>query len=198
MAMASPSKFHGAVENCFAVEDHSSLRENRKLWRIDRLGGNYYMLLLSPDKPDLGEIKEQFGFEEDMDEIKGYDALLERITEGSIWQFRLTANPTHTVKNGKQERGKVVAHASDKFQMEWLYQKAEQNGFTVLTEDSCIVESDWKIFYKRENKNRVRLKETTYQGVLRVDHEDLFRNALINGVGRGKAYGMGLLTVMRV
>ncbi len=35
----------------------------------------------------------------------------------------------------------------------------------------------------------------TYEGMLRVENADLLKQALVDGVGRGKAYGMGLLTV---
>lgn len=207
MALASPSKFHGAVENCFdwnnkgsESESVSGIIRERKLWRIDQLAGNYYLLLLSSKEPNLQKFKNQFGYPGDADEIKNYDNLLKRAVKGSVWQFRLAANPTHTVKESQEKRGKVVAHTSEKYQMEWLYQKAAQNGFTVLTEDSCVMSSEWKIFYKKggNNKNRVRVKETTYQGMLRVDDSELFQCALINGIGREKAYGMGLLTIMRV
>lgn len=37
----------------------------------------------------------------------------------------------------------------------------------------------------------------TYEGTLRVVNPLLFRQALTNGIGRGKAYGLGLLTIVR-
>ena len=42
------------------------------------------------------------------------------------------------------------------------------------------------------------LREATYEGVLTVTDVDKFKELLCNGIGRGKAYGMGLLTVMRL
>lgn len=192
IAMASPSKFHGAVEGCFESN------KDRKLWRIDTLKGSCYMLILSPEKPDLLAIKKQFGFPEDTDEIKDYDAFLSSIDEGSVWQFRLAANPVHSIKEEGMDRGKVAAHVSEKYQMDWLRQKAAHNGFTVISDGSCVVGSGWKIFKKKNNDKRVRLKEAVYEGMLRVDDADMFRKALAGGIGRGKAYGMGLLTIMKV
>ena len=192
LALASPSKFHGAVEAC------CNYSNERKLWRIDPLKGNRYLLLLSPEKPNLTSIKEQYGYPEDADEIKCYDALLDNITEGSIWQFRLTANPTHSLPPSGSGRGKVVAPTSEKYQMEWLTKKASQNGFSLLSDESCVISSGWKAFHKANTKKKVQIKETTYQGILRVDEVSLFREALTHGIGRGKAYGMGLLTVMRL
>lgn len=192
LALASPNKFHGAVESCFLD------KADRKLWRIDKLGGNYYLLILSPEKPCLSNIKDQYGFQESADEIKNYDKFLQKIEEGSVWQFRLVANPTYTVKKERNERGKVKAHVSERYQMEWLNDKALSNGFSVLTEGSCVVGSEWKVFYKKGYTSKVRFKETVFQGILRVEDLALFQNALIHGIGRGKAYGMGMLTIMRV
>ena len=58
--------------------------------------------------------------------------------------------------------------------------------------------------YKQETRERekaekrVLLREATYEGVLTVTDADKFKELLCNGLGRGKAYGMGLLTVMRL
>ena len=50
----------------------------------------------------------------------------------------------------------------------------------------------------REEKSRVKLLAVTYEGLLTVTDADAFRKALVNGIGREKAYGMGLLTVAGV
>ena len=193
IAFASPDRFHGAVERCFDTD----CPRKRNLWRIDTLYGMCFLMILSEDRPELQHIREQFGYPGDSDEIKEYDPLLNRIENGSVWHFRLKANPTHTVKQEGKTRGRVVAHVSEKYEMEWLKRRAEQNGFAVLSEGSCVTGSDWKIFNKSGQHSRVRLKEVTFEGVLRVENKDLFCNALVNGIGRGKAYGMGMITVMR-
>ena len=54
-ALASPHMFHGTVERCFGGE------RKRNLWRIDHLNHQLYLMLLSPDKPDLSAAAEQFG-----------------------------------------------------------------------------------------------------------------------------------------
>ena len=52
-------------------------------------------------------------------------------------------------------------------------------------------------FSKGPDRRRVTLGCCEYEGVLEVTDADLFRAALTEGIGRGKAYGLGLLTVMR-
>ena len=188
IALASPNKFHGAVEGAFF--DNSE----RKLWRIDTFKKKTYLLILSMSKPDLSNIIEQFGFHGKCEESKEYDRLLERIEEGSVWHFRLVANPVHSIRieNG---RGKVVAHIAEKHQLDWLDNQAEKKGFCLLMDTVSIRESDWKIFKKRNSDKKVRILAVTFEGMLRVRNADIFRDALVNGIGRGKAYGMGLLTI---
>lgn len=43
----------------------------------------------------------------------------------------------------------------------------------------------------------VSLLSVTFEGFLTVTDADLFRCTLTEGIGRGKAYGMGMLTVVR-
>ena len=91
VALISPQKFHGAVENAFPGA------RRRRLWRLDQLGEKLYLLLLSEERPDLTALCAQFGTGAPP-ETRPYDPLLERVTAGSCWQFRLTANPTRSKK----------------------------------------------------------------------------------------------------
>lgn len=190
VAMVSPNKIHGAVEEAFYE------RQSRNLWRIDRLKGKYYLLIVSAEKPNLPWIAAQFGFENDCGESKEYDRLLERIEKGSKWHFRLSANPVHSIKREKK-RGKVVAHTTEKYQLEWLYHQAEKKGFSILSNNACVMESNWRVFTKRNTSQKVRILEVIFEGTLCVEDAKLFKDTLLNGIGREKAYGMGLLTIMR-
>lgn len=190
IAMISPNKIHGAVEEAFPE------KQKRNLWRIDRLKGKPYLLIVSTQKPNLPQIAAQFGFEKDCGESKEYSQLLNRIEKGSEWHFRLAANPVHSIGNG-EKRGKIVAHISEKYQLKWLYTQAAKKGFCILPEGAYVMESNWRIFTKYNSHQKVRLLEVVFEGRLRVEDVDLFKDALINGIGREKAYGMGMLTVMR-
>lgn len=53
-ALASPSKFHGAIEAAFPGP------RQRNLWRIDSRAGQKYLLLLSETPPDLTQAAAQF------------------------------------------------------------------------------------------------------------------------------------------
>lgn len=189
IAMVSPNKFHGAVEDAF------SEKQARNLWRIDKLRGEFYLLIVSAAKPDLSGIAAQFGYEDDCGESREYDELLKRIEKGSVWHFRLAANPVHSIK-GEKKRGKVVAHISEKYQLEWLDNQAAKRGFRILPDAVYVAETNWRIFTKRNYSQKVRILEVVFEGKLCVEDADVFRETLVNGIGREKAYGMGMLTVV--
>ena len=204
LAVTNRKLLHGAVESAFEGE------RKRRLWRIDHLKDKYYLMIVSEDKPKLTSAFEQFGpYGKPAEwETKGYDGLLNRITEGSIWQFRLTANPTvSSVKdkdgqrlqeNGDlQKRGIVHAHNVERYQKEWLQKKAGTCGFALNEDDFGVMQSQWTQFIKGKERVKVSFLAVTYEGILRVTDKELFVKTLTEGIGREKAYGMGMMTVIK-
>ena len=193
-ALLSPSLFHGAIESSFPG------KRERRLWRIDEFQGRYYLLLLSERTADLSHMAKQFGIEaaERPWQTKSYDTLLERIQNGSAWRFRLTANPTKSIKAPEPgRRGTVCAHMTPEYQLKWLLDRCEAHGFSIDPEEVMVTKSQWQRFYKGEQrKNPVSLLSVTFEGILTVTDEVRFRQTLVEGLGRGKAFGLGLLTVI--
>ena len=193
-ALISPNLIHGAVEAAFPDQ------RQRTLWRIDSLWGKRYLLLLSPTEPDLEQAAKQFGVPGAVPlwETKSYQPLLERVTEGSVWQFRLTANPTKACKEKGEERGVIRAHITPAHQKKWLLERCAAHGFSLREEGFSVLESRWQRFYKGAARNfPVTILAVTYGGQLTVTDPQLFRRTLTEGLGRGKAFGMGLMTVVK-
>lgn len=191
-ALASPNLIHGAVEQAF-----SGPRE-RRLWRIDTLAGDMYLLILSRETPDLTEAFRQFGAEDEVPvwETRDYEPLLRRIETGSRWHFRLTANPTVSKAAGSGGRGRVYGHVTSGYQEQWLLDRAQGHGFLLEKDAFRVVQSRWQRFRKGKDGGRpVTLLSVTYEGCLTVTDPELFRQTLVNGLGRGKAYGLGMFTV---
>lgn len=188
-ALAAPNLMHGAIEKAETGE------RTRKLWRVDQLHGAQYLLILSPQPTDFSSVAEQFGGTGDY-VCKSYDGLLDRITNGSSWQFRLRANPTVQQYVPEKGRGKVLAHITPRHQENWLLKQAEKNGFSLSEGEWLVTGSKWYIFKKNRNQpDQVKLLSVTYEGTLTVTDAEAFRKALVNGIGREKAFGQGLLTV---
>jgi CRISPR system Cascade subunit CasE len=191
-SLTNPSLLHGALESSFSGE------RQHPIWRLDRLNGATYLLLLSHDQPDLTHAVEEFGVSGSDWESRDYAPLLQRVQKDSLWHFRLVANPTKSIpgQNGGS-RGKVVAHTVPKFQKQWLRDQGEKHGFQVTDGSFEIKGQQWFHFLKgKERGKAVSLLSVTFEGVLRVTDPECFRETLCHGLGRGKAYGMGLLTVV--
>lgn len=186
-AMVSPSIFHGGIERSFPGE------RKRRLWRIDRLCGEDYILILSEDVPELEEFASQFGYQ-DSCMTKSYDKILNAAREGTRWRFRLVANPTY--KSGANE--KITAHTSEKYQKEWLIRKSQTNGFLLDEGEFSVTKFQWYNFYKKDQTKQIHLISVAYEGILAVTNAKSFQGALCRGIGREKAYGMGLLTIMHL
>lgn len=196
-ALVNPQRFHGAIESMY---DENENARPRNLWRIDTLNGEMYLLVLTHELPRLTNAAQQFGYKNELIETKVYDPLLERITTGSRWQFRLTANPTKSVSQEKDEqknkpRGKVTALISAKQQEEWLAERAEEYGFK-LNRDEFRVTYSHRYSFKKNGKNQVTLLCVSFEGILTVTDAARFKQTMTEGIGRAKAYGNGLLTVV--
>lgn len=190
LALANSNHFHGALESCF------SYTGSRKLWRLDNVNGTMYLLILSQEEPNLSSFCKQFSPSQDSWETKDYTPLLENLKAGTIWRFRLTSNPTISHRTDKDKRGKVLAHITTEYQRKWLIERSEKNGFQLFENDFNITGNKWQRFIKRDRCN-VTFLSVTYEGLLNIKDVVLFRKVLTEGLGRGKAYGMGLMTVMR-
>ncbi len=196
-ALTDPGRIHGAVERSFPGE------RRRNLWRLDTLNGGFYLMILSPQRPDLTSAVDRFGdtAAEPPFETKDYDPLLGRIHAGMNLHFRLTANPVNSVGNRPagsdvSERGIVMAHITPTHQKNWLAKRSEKNGFSLTESEYDVTGSRWYKFRHRDNTSPVTLLSVTYEGSLTVTDAELFRHILVNGLGKGKSYGMGLMTVI--
>ena len=74
-----------------------------------------------------------------------------------------------------------------------------EKGYLLKSEQSfTVTDSRWLRFYKgNSGKRPVSLLAVSYEGLLEVTDAQLFKKTLTEGMGRGKAFGLGLLTVVR-
>lgn len=113
-------------------------------------------------------------------------------------RFRLQANPTKSIKEGIQRpnRGKRVQLIKDQDLLHWLSRQGERCGFEVLDATPSQVR-DLR-FRKQRGQTEVVLGSCTFDGILAVKDDKLFRAALRQGLGRAKAFGLGLLSIAPV
>jgi CRISPR system Cascade subunit CasE len=144
-----------------------------------------------------------------------------RFTKGQRLRFRLVANPTRKIdtKSGPdgQKRNGIripVPSASEiadwrlknpakdarifiDFRLfEWLACRAEEKGFIVEEEPTTIHPGYIYVNKKKKPDDKgQRLRTVRYDGILQVIDPDGLRKTVIQGLGPGKAYGLGLLSL---
>ena len=101
---------------------------------------------------------------------------------------------THFLAGGNIERV-INALISAKQQEEWLAERAEEYGFK-LNRDEFRVTYSHRYSFKKNGKNQVTLLCVSFEGILTVTDAARFKQTMTEGIGRAKAYGNGLLTVV--
>lgn len=209
--LESPHVLHAAVLAAFP--DPSAQESGRVLWRLDTSVApgepRAALYVVSPERPDLTHLAEQAGWPSLPDTIgvRPYDRVLESITAGARYRFRLTANPVHSRKLSPGARGKVYGHVTVAKQEQWLLDRQDSLGFAITGTDAeapaggavpsfAVTRSDTLSFSRRET--RVTLRVATYDGVLTVTDAEAFVRTLSHGIGRAKGYGCGLMTLAPV
>ena len=186
--------YHSWVEDSF-VGQISMLERSRKLWRIDSIQGRQYLLILSEEKPSLKAL-EKYGVE-GSGETKTYDSFLASIQEGKKYRFRATLNPVVAKPIEGEKRGKPVPLLTIENQSRFLLDRAEKNGFSLNSDDFVIKERKFETLKKKGMKD-TPISQVSYEGILSVTDAEQFRKTLCDGIGKKKAYGCGLLTVIPV
>lgn len=173
--LRSLDDYHAYIESAFPAEQLLGMRK-RHLWRLDR----QTILLTSEDEPDkeaLGKYGEVI--------VKDYSKFVENISSARPYQFKLVANPLQMdIKNRR-----IPCHGNNE-RLEWLEKQGKRYGFKVIQA---------QVIGYKENKIRKHgftVKSVTFEGILQVTDIEKFKQALVQGIGREKAYGCGMITIM--
>jgi CRISPR system Cascade subunit CasE len=128
---------------------------------------------------------------------------LDSLHVGQEFRFRLRANPSVT------RAGKRLGLLHREEQEQWLLRKANLHGFAVplragadVVRDSSPadvhISQEQMIMARKHDGSSIRLYSVLYDGLLRVTDVDRFTGTLQVGIGHGKAFGLGLLSVAPV
>jgi CRISPR system Cascade subunit CasE len=109
-----------------------------------------------------------------------------------LLRFRLKANPS---KRDKETR-KTVGLYYQPDQEAWFGRQAAQHGFSVEGLDIIPAANLWGT--KEKGQPQIKIHTALFQGVLKVQDPTLFVKAVRQGIGKGKSYGCGLLSLQRL
>ncbi|WP_404870938.1 type I-E CRISPR-associated protein Cas6/Cse3/CasE (plasmid) [Kitasatospora griseola] len=149
------------------------------------------ILLQSNREPDLTRLTAGYGTAA----AKPLTPLLDALRKGLPVRYRIAANAVR--KPGATTRAlydlpEVVPlngpHADD-----WWTRQAEASGLALTTLHSTPL--DTAVGNRRQNNQRVQHARTLFEGTAHITDPDLLRTRIRDGIGRGKAYGCGMLSI---
>lgn len=124
--------------------------------------------------------------------IKSFDPQANQLEAGRTLQFRLKANPS---KRDKQT-GKTIGMSRQPDQIAWLERQSGRYGFKLLGID--VIPTPNVFGVKAKDTPPIKILTVLYQGILQITEPLLFIQTLRQGIGRGKSYGCGLLSIARL
>ncbi|MGI4787793.1 MAG: type I-E CRISPR-associated protein Cas6/Cse3/CasE [Janthinobacterium lividum] len=212
-ALADLYALHQLVYGAFAAYEPSTL--GRVLFRLDTDNtGDASLLVQSEQEPDWERLNEKTNC------VRGPKVWEPQFEAGQQLRFRLRASPTKRIpfprghpKAGHQRLGLLTRPEQE----HWLSRQGERCGFAL-----CATPAGWfNPFDEEEPQAAVQIVSlghlkgykqnpatkgiTTvthlavdFDGVLRVTDPTAFSSAVANGIGTGKGFGFGLLSVSRL
>lgn len=129
--------------------------------------------------------------------------LLDKLTAGARFRFRLRANPTRKIMTksspeGARCNGKRVPVRGDAERLMWLSRKLSASGMRVVENDFgtwLLQVPDGRQYGRRRAENPTTHDAYVFEGLLEVVDPEMARQGVLSGIGPGKAFGFGLLSL---
>ncbi|GAB3160142.1 type I-E CRISPR-associated protein Cas6/Cse3/CasE [Micromonospora sonneratiae] len=153
------------------------------LFRIDHGRVGPVILAQTTMTPDISRLPDRYGSIESRD----ISALLKALEPGMLVHYRIAANASKRVAKGAAA-GKIVALTGTDAE-DWWHRKAKASGLDLR---QVHVHSQPDAIGKIK---AVRHAVTRFDGTAVITNADQVRAAALGGIGRGKSFGCGLLSL---
>lgn len=194
----------------FGVLFRADIDEEQDLVKV------YVQSRIKPDWSFLNDLEDYLLTDTEMPSYECKDVMpaWRRIQNGQVLSFRLRANPTkRSAKPDDALKGKRVELRREDEQIDWLIRKGRMvskdkpGGFDLVMKQvkgkdggmlmipRVSVSNDGKYTGFTSTRHHTTHFGVLFDGLLRVNNVDAFLQTLVNGIGSGKAFGFGLLTI---
>ncbi len=198
--LADVYQLHRSVMSGFAAQLPAA---ERVLFRLDEDGGGRPLLLVqSQMAPDWGGLPAGYLMASDPFDPLPNPAVKQvapLFRAGQWLRFRLRANPTVKKPAEGGGQGRRVAIVREEAQLAWLGRKGAAGGFCIDEGAVRVAEPGRAFGLTRADatgsRHRVELHIVQFDGVLQVTDAERFAATVQAGVGSGKGFGCGLLSV---
>ena len=152
-------------------------------------GGDYHgrRILLLADRSPAEAVEGQYG------QVLS-KPIPEHFLEHSLYRFKVIVNPTRRDSASR----KLIPVRGREAIAQWFIERAEQSwGFSVPPEQLQVDKIDVQRFNDKHQRP-VTIAQAHVKGLLTVVDPQRFNISFTQGVGRGRAYGCGLLQIVPV
>jgi CRISPR system Cascade subunit CasE len=188
--LVNPYELHRTI-----VALSPAVEGRRSLWRLEPASTEDprpRLLLQTPAEPLWAALPPGWGDPQS----RRIDGFLSRLAKGDRLRFRLRANATNDRAENGQRR---VALATPGELLAWLLCQGDIRGFAIPRDADGWHEVQVTIrppvAIVRKAGQRLALPPRLFEGRLEVVDPDRLRTAVERGLGRGRAFGLGLLSL---
>lgn len=163
------------------------------LFRVIERRNEISLLMTSDSMPDVDRLRER-GYILTPDCIREISALKEVFRPGMFLRFELLAFPSKKSNFGTRNSRRVFLR-EEKERVDWLVRQGEKYGFRICEQQEDAVQTR---IGGRKQEMHIHYEAVRFTGILQVTDTERFWEGYRHGVGPGKAYGLGMLTVSKV
>lgn len=142
-------------------------------------------VMLLSDRPPAANVDGQYGEVNSRPLPPGF-------LDQRLYRFRIVINPTRRDNASK----KLVPVKGREAIADWFMARAESSWGFVVDPQALQVERVDVLRFKEKAQREVTLAQAHLTGVLRVTDTDTFHQSVARGIGRGRAFGCGLLQIV--
>ena len=194
-ALRNCNELHRDLMSAFPhtqTDDAARKTENMLFRLIERRDG-FYLLMSSESVPDAERLFRR-GYILRSDAVKDVSVLETVFRQGMLLRFEILVSPSKKT-GGEQKNSRRIFLKEAEERAQWMERQGKKYGFhiRVLEENAVRVSLDGI-----KNEMRIHYDAVNMTGVLEITDARLFWQAYRQGIGPGKAYGLGMLTVAPV
>ena len=183
-ALRDTQRMHRLVTGFFGVDR----KQGELLYRSVLRGSRVFLYLYSAVPVDRTRLLPGMTLcgERDMTEW------LEALRAGELRDFDLETMPFKKQPDAKGGNSRRRVLRTREERLAWLERKAAQNGFRVIRAEETPGEKG-RAVHPGEAGGELYFDNYRYTGTLQITDAEVFQAAVRQGIGAGKAYGLGML-----
>lgn len=169
------------------------------LYRVEQQVHSFYLLAQSTVKPDWDQFPEEYWWRPNwsLEEPAAVKVITPHIVAGQQMRFRILGNTIKTRFIGVGVRSQKIPISDDEEKVGWLQRKLGRAGLRVDTQNLMLTRFN-PVTGNASDGTKVIKTATRFDGMALVEEPEPLMDAMLAGIGGGRAWGLGLLSLQPV